>query len=745
VIEQESFIGVVHERSFRRDIPSAVLMPLFRLCADGISWHPLSEAERKRVFPNNGHVSWIFVPVQLSEGSVWRFKVTIQPSYDERPDDPRRDRYMVARRTDRQLIEVVDVERLGGEPMGRERLCTGGIRLHVSGPATLLIRAEEKLWCSLPFVPKEGEPGLHVIDPSVLEQPLRFRSYSDPNSTFELPIRGELRNFLLPDVKIEGTAVLRDWSPDPLALKRVMGKLRKWDRGFADTLELSEKALERVEAILAAPPVSINDLDMERARFQRARAYLASLRDADALNSAARTAIEEGPLAIKIEKEKERILQAETARARDQANEAFRAEREELDRVREQIAGLERERDKLTIELEAIRQRQASFIDRLDEELESRLARLLEKPEQVLADVAILKAVEKALGSTTSSKRTEPSRESPPSVDAVEHEPPIPGCTDLVAFSKRFQGALLANDTPPNVWRSIFSSLLGGGVPLIMGARARRSFEAFARVATRGEVHWVQVEPTWTCLRDVMLGGLSELLSKLAESGKLQFVVLEGVNRAPVESYLCPLLSDYADAWDGRVPGLAPLANGDLNGHPARLTVRPWPKNVLLGGTLVEGITSLGLPTSCLGGCTLLLTDEIRAGAELDVLSKMHPSLRGRNGAATNTSEVSLDAWSSWRERATSVNLDAPIEKWGRLASDHGLSRLGRDRFLATYAASRLVASGDESAVSDSIAHAALPLLAATAGEQRFDFSGSSFEYRDLDRVAELISRLIRN
>lgn len=743
MMEQDFFIGLVQKKGFRGPMAAATVEPLFRLSPDTNGWEPLFDVERRRLFPNNGCVSWVQVGPQILEGTLWRFRVSPQPTYDDRPDDPWRDRYMVNISSTRPLTEVLDVEQLGGEPDGRECLCSRGIRLHFSGPATLLVRAEEKLWCSLPFVPKVGEPGLHVIDPAVLDQPLRFQSYSEPNATFELAIRGEQRTFLLTDVKIQGAAVLRDWSPDQLVLKRVMGKLRRWDRSFADSLGLSEKALERVEAILAASPISINELDMERARFQRARAYLTSLLDAEALNSAARTAIEDGPVATEIEKEIEQILQAESARAREAANEAIRAEKEELDRVREQIAELTQARDRLSAEIEVVRRRQASFVDRLDEELESRLARLLDKPEQVLADAAILKAVVTALGSPSSSKRTESIRDIAPSVYAAERKPQTTNCTDLVAFSKRLQGALLANDTPPNAWRAIFSSLLGGGVPLLMGARARSSLKAFAGVATRGEIHWVQVEPAWTSLRDAMLGGLSELLTRLGVSGSLQIVVLEGVNRAPIEAYLCPLLSEYADAWDGRVSGLS-FPTGEGNRQTSRLTLGPWPNNVLLGGIVIDGITSLGVPTSCLSDCMLILTDEIRAGAELDVISNKHPSLRGRNGAVTSISEVTLDTWLSWRERATSVDLAVPIEKWGKLAKDRGLSRLGRDRFLATYAASRLVASADEPAISDSIAYAALPLLAA-AGDQSFDSSGLCFEYLELDRVTELISKLIRN
>lgn len=742
MIEQEFFIGSV-KKNYRT---AATVEPLFRLSLETGDWEPLLDSsELGRLFPNNGCVSWVRVTQQVSEGSLWQFKVVLQPTYNA--ESAWHDRYMVDISTALPLIEaseVLDVEKLGGEQLGRERLCTRGVCLHVEGAVNRWVRAENRLWSSLPFVPKEGEPALHIIDPSILDKPIRFYTDSNPISTLDLPLRGEVRTFfLLSNVMFEGTLVLRDWSPDAVVLKRVMGKLRKWDRGFAENLGLADKTLERVEAILGAPPVSINDLDMERARFQRARVYLSKLVDAEALHTAALVVLEEGPIATEIENEKVKILQRETAKARERANEAILAEKEGLERVREQITELTQTRDGLFAEIEAIRRRQSSFLDKLDESLESRLAQLLKKPEQVLADVAILKAVEKSLGTTTSTKRTESVQKIASSIDAVENRSTFASCTDLVTFSKNFQKALLANDTPPNAWRAIFSSLLGGGVPLLVGSRARRAFEAFAGVATRGEVHWIQVQPTWMCVRDAIAGGLSELLLSLGESDHLQLVVLEGVNTAPVESYLCPLLADYAVAWDGRVS--APqLTNGEWKANTAELSVHAWPKNVLLGGMLVDGFTSLGLPASSFCDCTLILMDEIRAGAELDLFSKMHPSLRGKNGVAPNISEIPLDSWISWRENATAMNLDTAIEMWDRLAANHDLSRLGRDRFLATFAASRLATTCDELAVSDSIAYTALPLLAAAARDQRQDFANLSFEYRDLAQVTELIGQLLR-
>ena len=743
--EDKTFLGVVQKKAHRGTIVAATVEPLYQLSADGATWEPIFDAaEKRRLFPNNGCISWLHIDEHVPEGSVWRFKLLVQPSYDDRPDDLWRDRYMVAPWSARPLTEVLDVERLGGEPLGRELLCTRGIRLHQAVPGSLVVRAEGNLWGFLPFVAKEGSPGRYVIDPLVLEQPLRLETHSGTGLTMDIPIGGEVRTFLLPDVKVEGSVTLRDWSPDPLVVRRVMGKLRRWDRSFADTLGLSDKALDRVAAVLAESPLSINELDMERSRFKRARAYLDGLKEAAELASAARTALEEGPLSSEIERERARIVETETTKARELATESIRTEREVATRLREGIKALENERERLVAEIATIRQHQEASIDRLAVELEARLKELIEKPERILADVAIYRAVARILGDASPARHFGSGHVVVPTGAALPHRAANTRCTDLKAFSKLFQEALLANDAPPNIWRAIHASFLGGGVPLLLGARARQSFEAFAKVTTRGEVNWIQVDPTWVSMREVLHGEFGAILNRLRDDTSLHLVVLEGVNRAPMEAYFNPFLAAYAGAWDERTMSTLPLMNGGPNCQAGPIDQRPWPRNVLLGGTVVDGITSLGMPTACLSSCTLVLTDEIRAGAELDLISKDHPSVRNRNAGGKDASEVTLDTWTSWRESATAVGLDAPLEKWGQLAKAHGLSRLGRDRFLATYAAARLTTDDDGPAISDSIAYATLPLLVSNGEDQGLDFDGSGFEYRDIGRAVELIRKLLR-
>src|SRR5262249_55923405 len=158
----------------------------------------------------NGHVSWINPLPAATEGTVWQFELREQRTYD--PSNPRRDRFMVNDHTVTAATEVLDVERLGGEPEGRERLCARGVHLTVVPDAQPYVRWGGRLWARVALVRCPGGNGLWRIEPSTLERPLRFLEWGHGgDSTIELEIEGHRRTFLAPGAKPEGPPRLRDW------------------------------------------------------------------------------------------------------------------------------------------------------------------------------------------------------------------------------------------------------------------------------------------------------------------------------------------------------------------------------------------------------------------------------------------------------------------------------------------------------------------------------------------------------
>jgi hypothetical protein len=129
------------------------------------------------------------------------------------------------------------------------------------------------------------------------------------------------------------------------------------------------------------------------------------------------------------------------------------------------------------------------------------------------------------------------------------------------------------------------------------------------------------------------------------QTDKLFLVVLEGVNRAAVDSYLLPILAEYRSALctvEGRALSLAhpaAFSAGDPYAVAARLR---WPSNVLLAGTLTDGVVRLPLPAS-------LWND----ACYIPVESLSNSMVQLQSAQAPRTS-VAVHAWKEWRTQALS-------------------------------------------------------------------------------------------
>jgi hypothetical protein len=233
--------------------------------------------------------------------------------------------------------------------------------------------------------------------------------------------------------------------------------------------------------------------------------------------------------------------------------------------------------------------------------------------------------------------------------------------------------------------------------------------------------------------------GLGRLLSDVAGTDVLRMVVLEGVNRAPLEAYLLPILDCYADAWRGHQgKSLMWKETGELQ---AIRSVR-WPKNLLLAGTLVEGPTTLGIPDATWSHATLVLTDELAVGTELDILAKCHPAPRTAKHETLRC--VSCSTWENWRRKAAAVDLQNCVEKWTSIARDLGLTRASRDAFLSLYAVAMLLGTGNEVALGDGIAHIVSPLVASKGDGGNPALGTGTSAYPDLTAALVRLGALIR-
>jgi hypothetical protein len=748
------YLGIVTSRGHRGTITAASVRPLLVSSEDRKRWaRDLSDlSARKEEFPNGGFVSWLHPEEAAAEGTLWQFEITEQPTYFDHPDDPKRDQFMVLQRSARPVYEVLDVDRLGGEPAGRELLTVHGMRFPKGAPAACFVRAEKCLWSVPPlrFVKKACPGNLWIIDLSASSGVIRWVKWEEAVEPTEFEYHGT-RLVLPPDTSPVGTAHKRDWSQDEVVLARVFRTLRKVDRHHLEPLEPAERAVARLAQLLSEPEPAVQDIDFEAARVRRARTFLEQLKGVQELARAASVAIENGPVAEEIARRKEDILDEERSAARAKVETELADERSKLQELSEQVAKQEGILGELKRAIEVTRAEHEAQVGRLEEDLARRVREAVEKPEELLGSVALIRAITAGAGKKEHVRHPQGPRPVTGGVPPAGAE-----CTSAAEVFSRLQKAFLRRDIPRVLARSLHASFLAGAVPLLAGSRAQEALSAYASCVTAGRFCWVPVSAAWLDPTD-FLGrvepdsgrflphacGLLDVLLEARADDRLHLVVLDGVNRAAVESYLIPLLECHADAGTSRGRSY-PLVGS--NGCTADIDLPPdgrlpWPPNVLLAGTLALGSTSLPLPRDLWGHATLHLCDAVDPGPELEAFADLHPDERLSGRGEECLSFVRGPTWAGWQSECRGRTLTPCVQLWAKLARENDLPRSVRDVALRFFAASRTLAD-DPAATADTLAHCLLPLIARDADRASAALGDAMTIYGDWSRAIGEAARL---
>src|SRR5690606_29451290 len=193
-----------------------------------------------------------------------------------------------------------------------------------------------------------------------------------------------------------------------------------------------------------------------------------------------------------------------------------------------------------------------------------------------------------------------------------------------------------------------------------------------------------------------------DVILEASRSDDLYVVVLEGLNRAPVDSYLLPLLESRSDTWLSRSPRTIPLAAeravdpSDPYWHVLRVA---WPPNVLLAALPVFGGSALPLPESIW-----------RYAVLVDCSGSSEPSSPGGIADPHSSQEpswVSHSLWLKWRrpERGRCP------ESIARILRGLGLDPALEHAVESIYAAARSCGLGDDAALRLAAKLSLLPAL----------------------------------
>jgi hypothetical protein len=274
---------------------------------------------------------------------------------------------------------------------------------------------------------------------------------------------------------------------------------------------------------------------------------------------------------------------------RDEIIKELESEIAEIEKIREEKDKLEEEILDYQEKLKQIKENIDLQTGEIEEEIRKRVKTAVEKPAEIIAESAFLKAI---LPYLSSEKDSKPINTAPPyTTHRWEKSNTIISTAD--DLRKRLSKACREIGIKSEVGLYIHAALSARIMPILTGFSASAAIEAYAQIACAGRIFHAQISPT-TIDTINLFGGSNNFFAH--ENNLLQFietanqnsepaiVVFEGINRAPTESYLIPLLKSIF--FKKSFP-LTSSGNGTQNFD--------WSENLFLVATLVDGPTTLPL------------------------------------------------------------------------------------------------------------------------------------------------------
>ncbi len=617
------------------------------------------------LFPNRGAVSWLDrLPPEAVKGSLWVFTPKEFPNFNS--SDPKLDRFRINwDRLPRPPIDLISIDASSEDDA--LRILNRGLSLAFHPTPRVFIAIGGQRWVGPLTLEKRNDRWW--LDNQERQTPYRVVDSSGENYLIQTFI-DERRTFLRPDFK----PVLIDecdWSPAEVAIKRAIRWVTSHDETFKAAHNFTNAALQAATEHLTSATLT------EQRQIARAQSYLSEIaafpikvkefRDEllslPSVKQHIREAAEHARAdAIAGEQQRLAMLRAEQTTLKTerdqlaQQNEALRRSAQhsyadEVAAIQAKIVGQQHELDAIAAQIADRRASLNAELDLADATIQAKIRDITAQPYTALADALIVRAM-------LDGGRIDPNLPLAAAVNATGAVPLLPEAmcahgvllSDAPKVKSAIQRAFRSQGFSSRFGWMIHSITVADGLPLIVGPDALDMAECYAAVIAAGRALTIPISPATIEPTDLLghldtqtgswrlhAAGLLDLLtvaSTLAAREQLFVVVLEGVNRAPVESYLLPLLACVRDsrrsialAHPTQLPASSP--------YPARIS---WPRNVLLIGTVSEGRMSLPLVQEMWAHAALLIPERTKSDdTQANALTEV-----------TRT-EVSADIWTRWR------------------------------------------------------------------------------------------------
>ncbi len=675
------YLGRVWEPITTRDgYRFAHVEPILQSSSDLCMWDGRVQ-EPAREFPQRGRIFWHDTPAVVQKASYWQFRITESPSYD---GADKAERYQVEDAM--HPVEVIDFRGWEDRDALRRLLTRDGVELGQTPLGReVLLWVDDELWIG-PLTLNNAS-GLWKIGPSMNLARLPKRR-APGGGAYAVNLDG--RRWLLNPAGDAGEQLgFCNWMGDMEFAKGLLRRLRKLDSQAFDGLRISKAVFDAYLTAMEHAGLIGSDLLQELGRKERIATLAEVIRANEDLLNEAVSALLGSPV---VQEELQTWKAAEYGLIRDQirgaVEEELSSQHEELGRLK---ADVEREQTTLRALQNQIDLKDAELqgiVDSFDDELMQRLDRLREKPEAMFAEVAVLRAV----FGTPSGRRIDGRDRTPPA--PMTPQPVCRPLTDQAEFTRVLAANLKARSVPPLLATELHLAFISGCVPLLVGGCAFDALRAYADTIAGGGILWIPVSaslfepnallgyldvPTRRILPHA--GGLLDLFAEAAESDLIYVVALEGLNRAPVESYLLPLLESRWDAWQSgpvrRIPLAADRAVDPLDPYREMLRVA-WPANVIVAALPQFGPAALPLPDAIWRYAVLINCDGV-----IEVPSQNDP-MQGETATMNQgQSRVGYSQWVTWGRWPGDGAHDVLASMLQRLDLDHGVQRAARSVYQA--------------------------------------------------------------
>jgi hypothetical protein len=553
----------------------AGVSPLFEVMPSG--WRSIDAAKE---FPTNGLAFWF--RAEAAKGELIFFRSEENPGGKD---------YEFKVTEHDVASEVRDFRKLGPPETVRLALTAG---LKWRDPAT----GRALLWCADDVV--VGPMRLIATETGLLtfEHPQKHEipCYASKEIEIkEVPFSPAMRFVLAEDCRLIPSSYV-DWDSDKLVARRAITWAVDRSKQAGNGIELTRNQIRDAAAYLTNSGDDAK-LKLEQYRLQRTLRMFAEIQAADEAAVSAVEALQNYPSiarGLELLRDEVKVSTAD-------------AVRQTLEVEQEAIASAKLEREQLQVEIinaqariESLREQMELEIQEIDLEVEKRVSEILRKPAELLAEVAILRSIFR--GSAPPVNRVD-GRQSTPNISSMEW----PIVSNPITGYREFRSALVksaaAAAVPVTALLRIHAAFSSGAYPFLGGPHAMKALEAYARTACGGRIFRVHIPPNFFVASDVFgkldvgsrrfsphAAGLIDILRIARSYVGFALVVLEGANRAPIESYLLPLLDSIAG---DRYLRLFHQASVSIDDPYREMHHVQWPSNLLLAATVVEGATTL--------------------------------------------------------------------------------------------------------------------------------------------------------